>query len=226
MTLSQPLANTLESNPAQPSRIPAILAALPDFAMAGTFLITWFAPRTFGDRMVRHLMLVMLLEFIVVHSAGFTAALLALDLKRRVRVIGLLGLSAFYLLFAGAFGVAFATWWPILALLALTANRLAGFLFGKPPDGGQVLFILLGWAASVVAYLGGTFLTLTIPIPPFGITSDVVRMQEITSTGIWPEGPWRMIAFGFVYFTLVGLWELFGASAVSRAKATSAARLS
>jgi hypothetical protein len=135
------------------------------------------APRAFGDRMVRHLMLVMLLEFLVIHSAGFTAALFAFDLTRRVRVLGLLGLSAFYLLFAAAFGFAFGSWWPIFALLALTVNRLAGFIFTKPPDGGQLTVILLGWAASVVAYLGGTFLTLIVPVPPFGITNVVVRAE-------------------------------------------------
>jgi hypothetical protein len=138
----------------------------------------------------------------------------------------LLGLSAFDLLFAAAFGFAFGSCWPIFALLALTVNRLAGFIFTRPPDGGQLTVILLGWAASVVAYLGGTFLTLIVPVPPFGITSEIVRMQEITATGIWPEEPWRLIAFGFLYFTLVGLWELFAAGVASRAKAISAARLS
>lgn len=48
-----------------------VLSALPDFCIAATFLITWVRPLAFGGRMVAYLMLVMLLEFIVVHSAGF-----------------------------------------------------------------------------------------------------------------------------------------------------------
>ena len=46
------------------------LSAVPDFGFAGACLVTWFRPTAFGDRVVHHIAMVMLLEFFVVHSVG------------------------------------------------------------------------------------------------------------------------------------------------------------
>jgi uncharacterized protein (DUF3820 family) len=45
-------------------------AALPDLALAGVFLVTWVTPATFPHGTIGYLMLLMLLEFIIVHSSN------------------------------------------------------------------------------------------------------------------------------------------------------------
>ena len=45
-----------------------LVTALPSAALAVTFLITWIAPYTFGEQVVRRLVLLMLLEFIIIHG--------------------------------------------------------------------------------------------------------------------------------------------------------------
>ena len=46
-------------------------AAIPDLTMGLVFLVAWIAPARLGARPIPGLVLVMLLEFIVVHSGGF-----------------------------------------------------------------------------------------------------------------------------------------------------------
>jgi hypothetical protein len=46
-------------------------------------------------------------------------------------------------------------------------------------------------------------------MPSFGITEDVIRRQAFTMQGLWVEDPYRVIAFGFLYFVASGLMELY-----------------
>jgi hypothetical protein len=186
----------------------AALSALPDFLAAATFLITWIAPTTFGEKMVSHLVLVMLLEFLVVHSAGFMGVIVYGDGSRAHKLGMVGGLTFFYLLFAAAFGFSFGTWWPVQALIVLTLNRCSPLLLGPLPERDQMMSVTAGWAVGVVCYLFGAFATIMPPVPPLGITPEVVAAQGFTSTGLWIDEPWRPIAFGVVYFALQGLWEL------------------
>jgi hypothetical protein len=50
---------------------------------------------------------------------------------------------------------------------------------------------------------------VVLPVPRFGLTPDVVLAQHLPSGGLWIEQPQRAMAFGFLYFVLVGLSELF-----------------
>jgi hypothetical protein len=77
------------------------LSAVPDFGFAGACLVTWFRPTTFCDRMVHHIAMVMLLEFFVVHSAGFMGVVAASDQPRARRLLLMLGLAGLYTVFTG-----------------------------------------------------------------------------------------------------------------------------
>lgn len=76
----------LSPPPARRPSLPSLIAALPDFGLAGLFLATWIAPRHIGVDRIGTLMLVMLLEFIVVHSAGFMGAAALAKESRRARI--------------------------------------------------------------------------------------------------------------------------------------------
>lgn len=91
----------------------AWIGALPDFGLAAVALLTWVRPGLLGTGLVRWFVMLMLLEFIVVHSAGFLgmAAFADEPLSRRIRGTILIGL--FYSLFLVGFALSFRTWWPI-----------------------------------------------------------------------------------------------------------------
>jgi hypothetical protein len=189
---------------------PGLFNALPDFAFAGVFLITWIAPLTLGDQMVKWLLLVMLMEFIVIHSAAFMGRVAISNADRTKRTTGILGFGALYTVFAGAFSLAFRSWWPITSFWGQTINRLLGVILGQVPDEQQKAFIMRGWAASAIFYLLGCMVTLLLPIPRLGLTPAIQAAQHITGGGVWVEQPQKVLAFGFLYFGLTGWSELGG----------------
>ena len=186
------------------------VAALPDFAFAGVCLATWLAPGWIGPERIGSLMLLMLIEFIVIHSAAFMGMVLWNDTPARTRIVRALGLGGFYSLFVAAFGFAFETWWPLAGFWILVANRLLGALVGQAPSGAEREFIRQGWGASAALYLLAVALTTIAPVPRFGITPEMVRAANLPGGGLWIDEPYRVIAAAFVYFALLGWSELYG----------------
>src|SRR5438105_3194165 len=94
-------------------QLPALGAALPDAALAVTYLTAWIAPASLPATVGRWLMLTMLVEFIVMHSAAFMGKVAFLPLERRLRVRGMLGFAALYMLFMIGMAKGFHAWWPV-----------------------------------------------------------------------------------------------------------------
>lgn len=187
-----------------------ILTALPDLGLGLAFLITWIAPLTFGTRTVSYFLLVMLMEFIIVHSAGFMGfVVFNKPLSNRIKVKALLGLGAFYSLFAAGFALGFRAWWPIWTILLLTLNRILLVLTGDVPEGRERIYIQKSWAVSTLFYLLFVFVTVFLPLPALGVTDEVIRLQAFSSSGLWVDEPHRVLAFGFLYFLGTGLSELY-----------------
>jgi hypothetical protein len=188
----------------------SVVNALPDFALAAVFLVSWVSPTAFGARTVTRLLLVMLLEFIIIHSAAFMGTVAFGPAKRGLRTRAIVGLGLFYSLFAGAMALTFRTWWPLGAFWLQTGNRLLGVVTGRPSAGGERAYIISTWVVSVVLYLVCVGVTSALPIPPFGITAAVIDSLRLPGSGLWIAEPYRVIAFGFLYFALTGWWELVG----------------
>ena len=188
--------------------LPDLAAALPDFLIAGTAILTWYDPAVLGVSRVSYFVVLMLLEFIVVHSAAFMGNVAFGKAPKIGRVGAILGLALAYTLFVGAFALGFHKTWPLWAFWMLVLNRLAGVLLGQGGDDGAAAVVRAGWAASVMFYLLATLLTLLIPLPRLGITPDVVAAQHFTSSGAWIEQPWRVLAMAAVYYTLQGVSTL------------------
>lgn len=190
--------------------LPARLAtALPDFAIGLGFLITWTAPYTFGQKAVSYFLLVMLLEFLIVHSAGFMGSVaLNNPLSQRIKVKTLIGLGAFYAIFAAGFALGFRAWWPLWTILALTLNRILVVLTGDIPSGKERAYVRRGWAVSALCYVLFAFVTVLVPMPTLGVTGEVIRAQDFTSGGLWIDEPQRALAFGLLYFVSLGCSEL------------------
>ena len=186
-----------------------LFSALPSFFLGGMFLITWIAPDAFGEKTISYLMLVMLLEFINVHAAGFMGTTIISDSGRWIKTITIIGLGVFYTLFVGAFALAFDQWWPMWAFWGLVLNRLLGVLLGKALTGQERRMIETSWAIGVFCYVMLVFATIILPVPAFGVSSEVIARQGFTASGLWIDEPYRMMAFGFLYFTVIALTELF-----------------
>ncbi len=185
-----------------------LLSALPDFGFASVFLITWLSPYAFGRFMVKWLLLVMLLEFIIIHSAAFMGIVAFRSGSRASRVARIFGIALFYSVFAGAFSFAFKSVWPITAFWGQTLNRMLGVILGQGRSLGQKVVVMAGWGASTAFYLIACVVTSALPVPRLGITADVVAAQEIPGGGLWVEHPEKVIAFGVVYFGLTAWSEL------------------
>ena len=92
-----------------------LVSYVPDFAIAGTFLITWLAPLTFGPKMIGYLLVVVLLELFVVMVAAFIASMVTEDMDPDTIKIAI-GLSIFFWLFAAAYGLGEGMLWMLWAI--------------------------------------------------------------------------------------------------------------
>lgn len=189
--------------------LPVLGASAPNFILAAMFLITWIDPYRLGEKMVAYLMLVMLLEFIVVHSSAFMGSVAFSSEAPGRKAKGMLILGGFYTLFVGAFAAAFKTWWPLASFWLLTLNRLLGGMLGVAPSGREKEYMQRSWGSSVLFYVVFAGLTTVLPVPKFGITSAVRHAQDLPGSGEWISHPEKVIAFGFLYFLFSGISDLF-----------------
>jgi hypothetical protein len=190
-----------------------VIAAIPDFGLAGFFAISWVHPYAFGDHMLGRLELMMLMEFIILHSSAFLAFAMSVPRRRIARIGAVAGLGALYTLFTGSFALAFHTWWPITSFWLLLTNRMLAVLLGKAPKERDLDFIIIGWAAGVACFLVFALVTATTDIPRGGITLAVQRAQPSSVGGLWAEQPWRVIAMGTFYYAAMALTKLLGIGA-------------
>lgn len=215
------------------ARLARIVAALPDAVTAGGFLILWVAPLTLGAGGVGNAMLVMMVEFVLLHAAILVPLCVAWVASRypsrTALTLAIVGSAAFYVLFIGALSYAFRVWWP---LAAFTWTMLGKFGVAVPNaaakrDVGSRQGAV--WLVSVVAYLGLVFLTLLVPLPELGIAGASRAELDIPAgaTGGWVSNPHKVIAFGMLYFGLLAYakWRIMAprapAEPTNRATATN-----
>jgi hypothetical protein len=198
-----------------------ISSALPDFAIAGYFGITWLVPDAFGTGVFARLEHIMLMEFIIVHSSAFLAFAMTAPKRRTTRVLSVIGLGLFYTLFVGSFALSFGSLSPLVSFWMLLLNRILSVLFGPTPQEGNLDFIVVGWATAVAAYLGFVFLTSVASLPRLGVSVAAQAAEPVPGGGLWAAEPWRLIAFGTFYYATMGITELFGVGTPSQEVAPS-----
>jgi len=183
-----------------------LLAALPDVITAAVFLIAWVAPTRLGPEYVRDLTLVMAIEFIVIHSSVFYAVIAGVNAKRSKRIAWLSGLSCLYLVFVFGFSIQYKSSWPIFAFGWLFVSRFMHLWTSPVPSDVEGVRMVKLWAVSVVAYLAGAFVTILVPLPPLGMTSQFVSsMLESTGAG-WSSGEtYTTLAYGLLYFSILAV---------------------
>lgn len=199
-----------------------LFAALPDALTCATFLVAWIAPALLPDPLwVKDLMLVMLIEFIVMHSTGFYAALATSSAGRLKKIGALCGLTALYSGFVLAFAFAFDSTWPLFAFGWLFASRFVQLLFRPVQSGADARALMGQWAASGVTYVLGAIATVMLPLPRFGMTPSFVANLHLPGKGEWIERPYTVLAFGALYFA-VQAWVKYATARPSLPAANAA----
>ena len=180
------------------------LEALLDGAFGAAMLVTWIAPTLLGAGMLQVAITTFMLEFLVIHSAGFMAAAFNASSNPRGRVRALLVLACLYLLLAAGFAASMDDWWPLPAFALLLAGRI-GIAWrhrSAAPEqaavGGRQL--MNDWVNSQVLYIPWVFAGLLLPWPPLGVTPEVVAAAGVPGTGEWVERPQTVLVAGAGYF--------------------------
>lgn len=185
---------------------PHVFSSIPDFLMGLAFLATWIEPASLGDGMVSYLFQVMLLEFIIIHSAGFMGGVIFGNDPKSKKIKMLLGFGLFYSMFVAGFAVGFKSWWPVIAFWGLMFNRMMSVLTGQAEEGKEQEFIKNMWGVNIGCYLVSVFAAILIPLPEFGISPH--DLGQLSVSGDFVDEPHRMMAWGFLYFTMVGWYEI------------------
>jgi len=188
-----------------------LLGGLPDALSATIFLWAWIDPSEIGGpERVKNLMLVMLFEFIVMHSSAMIGSMLLSDMARVKKLLALLGLSALYLLFVLAFAYAFSSMWPVWVFAWLFVCRFWYLIANQRTSEDAARRMQVSWALSGVAYIVGCFVTVLIPLPRFAITPEFITAMNFPEkmTGDWVDHPWKVLAFGAFYFGVTA-WAKF-----------------
>jgi hypothetical protein len=181
-----------------------VVGATPDLLTALCYLVTWIAPLAWSPAAVKTLMLVMLMEFLVVHSGGFLGVtVLADDIPKWKRSLALLGFGSFYLLFAAGFSLAFKAWWPLWTFVWLLGSRLALLWLAPLPRDAEKQRQMQMWGASVAAYLAAVFAGVLLPLPRLGVTEAILPQLGLTGGGLWVEKPHTVLCSGLLYFGLM-----------------------
>lgn len=187
---------------------PRIASALPDVVSAGLFLWVWIDPSAWRHDLVAQLMLVMLLEFILVHSAPFLGgAVMAHDQPRWTRIRVVLGLGSIYLLFVGAWAWMFQSLWAVGAFVWLLGSKMVAIMLNRQSDQDAKHEQSALWGLSVMFYLVAVIGTVVIPLPELGVTLHG-HAYGIPGSGAWVSDPHIVLAAGVVYFSLLAMSKL------------------
>jgi hypothetical protein len=187
---------------------PNVISSVPDLLVGLAFLVTWIEPASLGDDMVSSLSQVMLLEFIIIHSAGFMGAVMYGNEPRTKKVLALVGLGLFYMVFVLGFAFGFRSWWPVIAFSGLMFNRMLSVITGQAEQGKENEFVKNMWGVNVAFYLITVFIAILVPFPELGVSAS--DLAHLNMSGDFIEHPEKMMVWGFLYFTAVGYFELKG----------------
>jgi hypothetical protein len=173
-----------------------------DVSVAATYLAAWIAPAWVGgERGVATLVGLMVMEFLVIHSSAFLGSAALSGRFARASVLPLLGLLAFYSLFALGIAFGFKNPWFLAGFIGLHANRLVPVLLGRGASTVDGAAWMGRWAMGAIFYLGTAFITVFLPVPRLGV--DFVLHGY--GSGEWIDAPYRALAMGFLYFTAQAL---------------------
>ena len=202
--LHNPCMATLPAS--NPRLLGRLFSILPDLLTAIACMVVWISPMTFGQDAVKTVVLMMLMEFLLVHGTGFFTGVAFMDNLSRMKRLGLMaGLLVFYAMFIAAFAFSFKAWWPVWVFAWLAISK-GLWIFIAPRDrAAEMDRQMKAWAFSTAAYLAAVFVTVMLPIPELGITASIQPELGLSGGGEWIEHPHIAVAgMAFYYFAIAG----------------------
>ncbi|MFB9997260.1 hypothetical protein [Providencia rustigianii] len=175
----------------------------------GFIISVWFFPENYSVEIIYNLTLILIFEFILVHSGVF------MSVFQNIKV--LLGFALFYGVFALAINAAVLGDSPVILYLysATVINRMLFGITSRTDSERQEN--LLYSALMAVNFMFSIFFTMFLSwlVPYGGLTPEYLEsihyLNSIGSGGEFPEKPHVAFAFGVLYFSLpVVLPALFG----------------
>lgn len=184
--------------------IASYATGIPEMVFGAAFFVTWVNPTILGIDWVKFAVELMLLEFILVHSAGFMGlrASAQESVWRRVKTI--VGFGIFYSMFVLGFCLALGHWRPMWTFWIITAQRLAGDITDPKPTQETQAWFGTSLAINVMLYLGAAFVTIILPVPMLGVTRAVRDAVGISGHGLWEAEPHRVVVMAGLYYLLRG----------------------
>ena len=191
--------------------IEGLITAVPCFVLAATMLFTWIDPMSIDSgSWVRFGVGIMALEFLLVHSGAMMGSMAANTKDEtffsKLKVFG--AAFAFYSLFAGAMALAFQSWTLFIIYSTVMLSRWIGLLSQPAIEAKAAAMQRSGYA--VLYYLLAVFLSVLVPWPRLGVTYSIVsEVYPDRGAGHWERHPESALAAGIIYFSLIGLTELY-----------------
>lgn len=188
------------------------VAAAPDLALAGYFLVGWAAPQLIGSKAAGTLVGIMVLEFVVIHASVMLVAAPKFDKEHKAdahwwltgrALTGWLALA--YSVSAAGVSAAFGTAWLFIGFWLLIGNKFIGDWLAPAQDQEERFRQHMArWGLSAGLYLLLAFGSIFIPVPRLGATS------LSRGDGLWETHPEQAVMMGALYFALLGFCELYG----------------
>ena len=185
----------------------ALLGGVPLLTTSLVLLAVWIDPAaTLGGGWLRAAATLILLEFMLLHSGAFMAAGPLILVSRWLRLLWFLGFAAVYAV-SICFYVAWAdngyvTW----LVLSIVISRLLTLVILRD-KAGTILIMQRSVIGMILLLI--TALICLVPLPPMGI-SEALRFEAFgAAEDMLTTHPQRTLAWGMVYFLVMGLIELY-----------------
>lgn len=186
----------------------ALVSAIPCFFMAARLARVWKDPASVeGGRWVSMGVGIMILEFVLVHSGTAVGHLGISEGTVARKMAGFAGLGALYLAFAAVISLAFKSRSLLTTFLVVMAGRFVTVVVGISQNDARFLYVQSG--AAAILYFFVVFGTLFGPLPRLGLTAEAAEKYRPPGEGTWVDQPHLPIGGGVIYFTLLGLLDLF-----------------
>ncbi|MFZ2169064.1 MAG: hypothetical protein WAW61_05440 [Methylococcaceae bacterium] len=190
------------------------MSSIPDFILAWVLLQIWLHPFKNSSRGVQWALSLMLLEFIIIHSAGIMGGLIEQDIKRWKKIALLFFLCAVYSVFAYLFGSLPA----LQGFWLLCLNRAMPVITGKMLSEKAQKQAMSNYATSGVLFLLSLILSAIVRVPALGVTPEVIKKVGFTGDAPWNREPYRIMAAGVMYYATFALFKVFPAIEIVRKK--------
>ena len=192
-----------------------IVAAVLHFVMAGMFLVVWIWPSVLSEGMFHQLVFFMLVEFVIIVFTGLLAGVTRDTVNRPREAWRFILPFLVYIVFVIPIALLGGGPWLLLAVTLSMLGKVRRLFFAGAAKGrAEATAVMTALGNPLIVYALAASIALCLPVPRFGITPEVTQEASGLATNAKDiiEAAHHYIAFGFLYFTTMGLWEFLGFS--------------